>query len=559
MTKRKSDAEKYLSAVQRGRIVACAKMRALADKMLPQIRDGHKRWRFDMEAAERPVRFVESYCFIPSGKLKRPFKLEPFQKAILNLAFGFVDENGTRRFQEVLCMLGRKNGKTSLLAALELYMLIADREGAPQVYNVANSEEQAKLAYNAAIRILRQSKPIQRYAHKRAEDVYCAKNLGYIRPLTSQTRNLDGLDVHFAVIDELSAIVNRDLYDLVKQGTSAREQPMMFTITTNGFVRNGVFDAQYDYASRWLSGEVDDDRFLAFVYELDDREEWVNECAWAKANPGLGTVKKLESLRANVNKALQDPSFRPTVLVKDFNMPENASVAWLSYSEAVNEEAFDVGSMGFRYGVAGFDAADTIDLNAAKLLMMRPGDDRIYVESMYWLPEEALRRVGDTGDRRGRDSVPYDLWIARGLLRTVPGNKVDRRVLIDWLEEMKEKHDVYTYAIGFDPWRMDSTVTRELEAYAGTGRARPVRQGPATLSNPMKQLRADYRANRIVDNHNPINEWCRMNVSVRTDVNGNIQPDKKSDNPANRIDGFMAELDAYIVLNDMMDEYSMAM
>ena len=412
MTKRKSDAEKYLSAVQRGRVVACAKMRALADKMLPQIREGYKGWRFDMEAAERPVRFVESYCFIPSGKLKRPFKLEPFQKAILNLAFGFVDGNGTRRFQEVLCMLGRKNGKTSLLAALELYMLIADREGAPQVYNVANSEEQAKLAYNAAIRILRQSKPIQRYAHKRAEDVYCAKNLGYIRPLTSQTRNLDGLDVHFAVIDELSAIVNRDLYDLVKQGTSAREQPMMFTITTNGFVRNGVFDAQYDYASRWLSGEVDDDRFLAFVYELDDREEWVNECAWAKANPGLGTVKKLESLRANVNKALQDPSFRPTVLVKDFNMPENASVAWLSYSEAVNEETFDVGSMGFRYGVAGFDAADTIDLNAAKMLMMRPGDDRIYVESMYWLPEEALRRVGDTGDRRGRDSVPYDLWIA---------------------------------------------------------------------------------------------------------------------------------------------------
>lgn len=555
MTKRKSEAEKYLSAVQRGRVVACAKMRALADKMLPQIRGGHKGWRFDIEAAERPVRFIENYCFIPSGKLMRPFRLEPFQKAIVELAFGFVDQRGTRRFQEVLCMLGRKNGKTSLLAALELYMLVADREGAPQVYNVANSEEQAKLAYNAAIRILRQSKPIQRYAHKRADDVYCAKNLGYIKPLTSQTRNLDGLDVHFAVIDELSAIVNRDLYDLVKQGTSAREQPMLFTITTNGFVRNGVFDSQYEYASSWLSGEVEDDRFLAFVYELDDRDEWVNECAWAKANPGLGTIKKLDTLRSNVNKALQDPSFRPTVLVKDFNMPENASVAWLSYSEAVNEETFDAASMGFRYGVAGFDAADTIDLNAAKLLMMRPGDGRIYVESMYWLPEEALRPLSESGDRRGRDSVPYDLWIARGLLRVVPGNKVDRRVLVDWLEEMKEKHDVYTYAVGYDPWRMDQTVTRELEDYVGTGRARPVRQGPATLSNPMKQLRADYRAGRIVDNHNPINEWCRMNVSVRRDINGNIQPDKKSDNPSNRIDGFMAELDAYIVLNDLMDEY----
>ena len=559
MTKRKSDAEKYLSAIQRGRVTACAKMRALADKMLPQIRGGHKGWRFDMEAAERPVRFVEGYCFVPSGKLMRPFRLEPFQKALVELAFGFVDADGNRRFREVLCMIGRKNGKTSLLAALELYMLVADREGAPQVYNVANSEDQAKLAYNAAIRILRQSKPIQRYAHKRAEDVYCAKNLGYIRPLTSQTRNLDGLDVHFAVIDELSAIVNRDLYDLVVQGMSAREQPMMFVITTNGFVRNGVFDAQYEYASRWLAGDVDDDRFLALVYELDDRDEWVNECAWVKANPGLGTVKKLESLRANVNKALQDPSFRPTVLVKDFNMPENASVAWLSYDEAVNEERFDIGSMGFRYGVAGFDAADTIDLNAAKLLMMRPDDNRIYVESMYWLPEEALRAPSEAGDRKGRDCVPYDLWVARGLLRVVPGNKVDRRVLIDWLEEMKERHDVYTYAVGYDPWRMDPTATRQLEDYVGQGRAHPVRQGPATLSQPMKQLRADYRANRLVYNRNPIDEWCRMNVSVRTDVNGNIQPDKKSDRPANRIDGFMAELDAYIVLNNIFDEYSQVM
>ena len=320
-------------------------------------------------------------------------------------------------------------------------MLIADKEGAPQIYNVANSEDQAKLAYNAAIRILRQSKPIQRYAHKRAEDVYCAKNLGYMKPLTSQTRNLDGLDVHFAVIDELSAILNRDLYDLVKQGMSAREQPMLFIITTNGFVRGGIFDNQYDYARRWLNGEVEDDRFLAFIYELDDREEWVNESAWVKANPGLGTIKKLEALRGYVNKALQDMSFRPTVLTKDFNLPENQATAWLDFEEAVNEETFDVREMGFRYGICGFDAADTIDLTSAQMLMMRPGDERIYEMSMYWIPEDTIRNASESGDRKERDNVPYEQWIARGLLRTVPGNKVDKRVLIDWLQELKDEYD----------------------------------------------------------------------------------------------------------------------
>lgn len=554
--RRKSDAERYFEAVQKGKITACLKIRRLADVILPQIRKGYKEWRFDIEAAERPVRFIESYCFVPSGKLKKPFKLEPFQKAIVQTAFGFVDGDGGRRFREVLCILGRKNGKTSLLAALELYMLIADREGAPQVYNVANSEDQAKLAYNAAIRILRQSKPIQRYAHKRAEDVYCKRNLGYMRPLTSQTRNLDGLDVHFAVIDELSAIVNRDLYDLVKQGMSARDQPMMFTITTNGFVRGGIFDSQYDYARRWLEGEVEDDRFLPFVYELDDRDEWVNESAWVKANPGLGTVKRLDHLRGHVNKALQDTSFRPTVLTKDFNMPENQASAWLSFEEAVNEETFDLASMGFRYGICGFDAADTIDLTCAQMLLMRPGDQRIYELSMYWMPEDAILGPSEAGDRDGRDKVPYELWISRGLLRTVPGNKVDKRVLIEWLQELKDEHDIYTYAVGFDPWHMDDATRRELEAFVGKSRAVPVRQGAATLSQPMKQIRADYRANRIVDNHNPVNEWCRMNVTVKVDVNGNIQPVKKDLNPSNRIDGFAAEIDAYTTLCNLMEDYS---
>lgn len=553
--RRKSDAEKYLGAIQRGRITSSAKMRKLADIMLPQIKKGYKKWHFDLEAAERPVRFIEEYCFIPSGKLKRPFKLEPFQKAMINLAFGFVDKNGYRRFQEVLCIIGRKNGKSSLLAALELYMLIADKEGAPQVYNVANSEDQAKLAYNAAIRILRQSKPIQRYAHKRAEDVYCAKNLGFMKPLTSQTRNLDGLDVHFAVIDELSAIVNRDLYDLVKQGMSAREQPMLFVITTNGFVRDGIFDAQYRYAEGWLNGDVKDDQFLPFIYELDDRDEWVNESAWIKANPGLGTIKKLEKLRGYVNKALQDMSFRPTVLAKDFNMPENVASAWLNFEEATNEETFDFESMGFKYCIAGFDAADTIDLNAATAMMMRPGDNKIYEFHMYWIPEDALLKVSDTGNRKGRDYVPYEQWIARGLVRTVPGNKVDKRVFLDWLEELREEYGLYTFALGFDPWHIDDSTKRDLEFFAGKERVFPVRQGPQTLSQPMKQIKADYGSKRLVNNHNPVTEWCRMNVTVKADTNGNIQPYKKDLNPRNRIDGFISELVAYTVLNNMLNEY----
>lgn len=546
--------ERYCASVVEGHEVACVKVRKVCQRLLNDIANPGE-WRFDRKRADRAVEFVERFCKIPSGKIGQPFVLEPYEKAWTQALFGFVDGDGKRRFREAFIVVGRKNGKTSLVAAWELYVLIADGEFAPQICNVANSESQARLAYNAVLRMRNQSRDLQQVVRPRAGDLYCQANMGYIKPMASNPKALDGLDVHMGVLDEMGAMRDRDLYDLTKQAMAAREQPLLVAITTNGFVRNCIFDDQYAYAQKWLDGDVADDRFLAFVYELDDRGEWTDEKAWKKANPGLGTVKKLDTLRGYVRKAKADPSFRPTVMTKDFNMPENSSVAWLDFEEAVNEQTFYLSQMGFRYGVAGFDAADSIDLNCAHMLMMRPGDDRIYEKTMYWLPEDALKESVESGRRVERDGVPYQAWIARGLLRTVPGNKVDKRVFLEWLQEMRDEHDIYTYACGFDPWHMDDSTLRELEEFVGKERAMKVRQGAQTLSDPMKQIKADYRANRIVDNHNPINEWCRMNVSVKADVNGNIQPDKKMNNPANRIDGFAAEIDAYIALNRVMDDY----
>lgn len=556
-------AERFFRDVASGKLVSSEKIRKLAEIMLPRFKEGYKRWRYDKDAAERPVEFIERFCRLPSGRLGAPFILEPYEKAIIECAFGFVDDEGMRQFQEVLVIIARKNGKTSLAAALELYMLVADREGAPQIYNVATSRPQASLGYGAAVKMMRQSKALSKrlrvggVKERGGQDgIVCDANMGYITTLSSQTRNLDGLDVHFGLVDELAAIVNRDQYDLVKQGMGARSQPMLFEITTNGFERGNIFDAQYDYADRWLKGELEDDRFLPFVFELDARDEWTEPGAWPKANPGLGTVKKVEYLEAQVNKAKNDPSYLPTVLTKDFNIPENRAAAWLRFDEAVNEEEFDPSSMGFRYGIAGFDASDTIDLSAAKMLLMRPGDDRIYEIGMYWVPEDAARPT--SGYRRERDDVPYTLWERRGLVRVVPGNKIDKRVFLDWLQEVEEELGIITYAAGFDPWHMDDSTRRDLEAFVGKSRAEVVRQGPQTLSQPMKQLRAELGAKRIVNNHNPVDEWCRMNVSVRVDVNGNIQPCKTDGRSNQRIDGFMAELDAYVTLLRHWDDYQAA-
>lgn len=547
-----TDLERYCRAVMSGEINACQKIRKVCMILLHDLRHPGK-YHFDAERAKEPIEFIETFCRVPSGRLGQPLRLELFQKARYEAVFGFVDGDGKRKYNEVLIVEGRKNGKTTELAALEPYMLLADGEGAPQIYNLATAAEQAGLGFAACQRMIAQSPALSKRIRKRKSDLYYDRNFGFIKILSSETKHLDGLDVHCAVIDELAAIRNRDIYDLAVQGTTARDQPLVLTISTNGFVREGIFDAQYEYSARWLDGKVENEHFLPFIYELDDPEkEWTDEKAWIKANPGLGPIKKIEKLRQFVQKAMDDPSFKPTVMVKDFNVPQTAVTSWLSWEAIVNHEKWKTD--GFDYCVGGFDAADCVDLNSAKALCMRPGDEKIYIKSMYWIPQSVIEREQRKGNRQERDKVPYEKWIAQGLMRTVPGNRVDKRVFLEWFLELRDEEDLYTLFIGYDPWHIDDSLLRDFKANFGERSMIPVRQGAYTMSNPMKNLRADFEAHRVVYDDNPIDRWCLYNTQVKTDVNYNIQPVKAAD-PTQRIDGTISLLCAYIVNEKMRNEY----
>lgn len=551
----------YMDSVLSGEIVACDKIKKLCRMMRPRIDGGYKCWHYDADRALRPVNFIERYCCLPEGKPGRKIALEPFQLFVLEMLFGFVDDNGLRQFHECMWVVARKAGKTSLSAALAIYMLMADGEGAPQCYSAATSKDQASLLYGSMLRMVAQSPALSKRLHKgiipaRNQDgLQYRRNGGYFTPLSSQTRNLDGLNVHFAAIDEMAAITNRDTYDLIKQATPSRDQPLIIEITTNGFERDNLFDDQYDYASRILDGKAVDDTFLPVIYELDSRAEWTDEAKWIKANPGLGPIKKVEALRGYVNKAKQDPSFLPTVMTKDFNIPENKASAWLRFEEAVNREEFDYREMGFRYCIIGYDASDTIDLTAAQALMMRPDDERMYEMSMYWIPEAQLEKHLKSGLRKNRDNVPYQRWIDDGLVRVVPGNTIDHRVVFEWMQQLRDEFDIYPFAMGYDPWHLQDDSWKDgVRQFVGKKRMEEVRFGPQTLSAPMKQIRADYEAKRIVDGNNPVNQWCRMNVGIITDTNDNIKP-VKANGSTGRIDGWAAEICAYIALMRHREDY----
>lgn len=549
--------ETYFTEILDGKINACEKMKRQAERILEAYYNPGE-YHFDRDIADRHIEFIERFCKVPSGKLGQPLKLMLFQKARFETIFGFVDDNDIRQYNEVLIIEGRKNGKTTECAAIELDMLVNDNEGSPQIYNVATAMDQARLGFNAAHKMIKQSPMLSKHIRKRAADLYFGHNMGFIKALAANVSSLDGLDTHCAIIDELSAIRNRDLYDLIKQSMGARSQPLLFTISTNGFVRDSVFDAQYQYADDILRGKANNPKFLPFIYELDSASEWDKEDCWIKANPALGQTKSKAYLQEMVRKAKDDATFKPTVLVKDFNLKQNTAAAWLTWEELNNEECTPEDAI-FRYGIGGMDAADGVDLNAAKIICRRrlPDgslDPKLYVKSMYWLPQRVLDEFENAGKRQGRDNVPYVLWKDQGLLRTVDDYRVDKKVMLDWFMEVQSDEDIFIYAIGYDPWHIDDSLLREFKYAFGPNCMIPVRQGVSTLSQPMKDLKAELGAHRIVYDNNPIDKWCLINTSVRTDVNGNIQPVKGSD-ARNRIDGTLALIDAYVVYRNQQEDY----
>ena len=559
--------EEYAIKVLNGEIVACRRIKQAYGYLLDKLKhpEKYRPWVFDEDLANHPIDFIESFCKQAQGKKGTPLKLELFQRAKHNAVFGFVHKDTQeRQFREVLDVRARKNGKTTELAADAIYLDVADEEGSPEIYFIATKLDQSKKGFDECHKMVQQSPELKMYLRKRQSDIYSAFNFGVIKPLASNSNSLDGLNGHGIIIDELSAIKNRDIYDLMKQSMSARRQPLLTCITTNGFVRECIFDSQYDYACAVLDGYADvmkskepkvrDDRFIAFIYELDDRDEWDKENMWIKANPGLDTIKSRDFLRDCVKKAKNDPAFKPTVMVKDFNMKENSATAWLTWETVENKATYSFKDMGFDYGIGGMDAADTTDLNAAVALCMKPGDDTMYIRSMFWLPQTVLDTQTTDGNRRERDNVPYTLWESQGLLRSWPGNKVDKICFLEWFRELRDNEDLYMYKIGYDPWHIDDSLLRAFKAEFGENVMVPIRQGAHTLSQPMKAMGADLAAKKINYNANPILMWNLSNTDVKPDANAEIQPIKGRD-VRKRIDGTIALLCSYIVLLDNKTDY----
>jgi len=544
----------YYNKIETGEIVAGTKVKQIYKHLVQKIYKPIGEFEYRAERANHAIEFIENFCKHSKGKWGgRPIELELWQQAFIAASFGFVHKiDGTRQYREVLLVVARKNGKSTIASGLGLYLQTADGEPGAEVYAVATKKDQAKLVWADAKRMVNKSPALRKRIKPLVSELRADFNDSTFKPLGSDSETLDGLNVHGALMDEIHAWKDKNLYDVIVDGTSAREQPLIFMITTAGTIRESVYDMKYDEAVMLLNGLADpdgykDERFLPIIYELDKREEWMDENAWQKANPGLDTIKRRDTLRTKVNKAKSNAMLVKNLVTKDFNVPETTSEAWLTFEELNNTAMFDVQQLKPKYGIGGTDLSKTTDLTAAKVIFMVKGDPHIYVNQMYWLPEELLEV------RAKEDRIPYDLWHERGLLRVTPGNKVHPKFVTQWYLEQRNEHGIYLPWIGYDAWSAEYWV-EDMKGHFGSEAMIPVHQGKKTLSGPMYNLKADLKANTIVYNNNPIDKWCLSNTAIEMDKNLNIQP-TKTKNQRRRIDGTAALLNAYTILQDKNAEY----
>lgn len=536
----------YLDAIEGGEIVVCKRIRKVYTRLVYEAENPGK-YRFDEERANRPIEFIERFCKHSKGEWAgQPVRLELFQKAFISALFGFVDsKTGFRKYREAFFMVARKNGKSTMLAGIALYMLLADGEAGAEVYSVATKKDQAKIIFDEVCHMVSQSPYLRKHIKKRKSDLYFSASMSKLQPLGKNSDTLDGLNSSCVILDEAHAVKDRNLYEVMKQSQSARTQPLFVTITTAGTVRECIFDDMYSYACKVADGVITDPTFLPIVYELDSKAEWKDPGAWFKPNPGLGRIKKLEDLMAKVERAKQSPKDLSGILCKDFNVRETLYNAWLDFDTINNESTFSLEDFRGCYAIGGADLSLTTDLTCATVLMLNPETRQRYVWQMYWLPEDNFNQ------RVQEEKIPYDKWREAGLVRLCRGNTIDYSDVTAWFLELVNEHGITPLWVYYDSWSARYWV-EEMEGY-GFKMERCI-QGAKTLSLPMQNLGADLQAKKVNYNNNPILKWCLTNTAVQEDRNGNIVP-KKASSPKQRIDGTASLLDAYVGLYEKYNEF----
>lgn len=498
---------------------------------------------FDTEAAEHAISF---FAFLRHSKGEwagRPLTLEPWEQFIAANLFGWRRQaDGLRRFRVGYVAVPRKNGKSTLLAGIGVYLTIADGEPGAEVYSAATTRDQARIVFDEAVKMRNASPALASRLRAFRNALYAPASTSRFMALASEDNKLDGLNPHGVIVDELHAHPSRALWDVLDTGTGARRQPLMLAITTAGSDPRSFCRVQHDYGLKILDRIFDDETFFVFVTEIDEGADWQAEAEWYKANPNLGISVKIDDLRRKAARAAKDPTALNAFLRLHLNVWTRAETrailpeVWKSCAgvtgphDPIEVRALWLEQMTGLECFGGLDLATTVDIAAWVLHFPKSAQNPFArLLPFFFVPEATI------AERSKRDRVPYDVWARQGFVIPTPGNVIDYSFIRQTINAHKSKYAILD--VGFDPYNATQLVGQLAEDGVKTTE---VRQGYLSLTAPTKEFLRRVLSGTLAHGDNPVLAWMADNLVTSQDPAGNLKPDKEK--AREKIDGIVATI-----------------
>lgn len=493
---------------------------------------------FDAKKANRTIKFIENFCHHSEGR-NDLLTLELWQKAMISVIFGIVDGFGLRIFREVFIVIARKNGKSLLAAAIIAYCVYLDGEYGAKVYCVAPKLDQADIVYNAFWQMVEQEPELLALTKRRKSDLYVAETNSSVKKIAFNAKKSDGFNPHLTVCDENAswpAEQGKKQYEVMKSAQGARKQPLILSISTSGYVNEGIYDELFKRSTRFLRGDSRERRLAPFLYLIDDIEKWNDINELRKSNPNLGVSVTVDYLLEEIAIAEGSLSKRAEFLTKYCNIKQNSSQAAFdvpvverSFGEALSLEDFCNS-----YCIGGIDLSQTTDLTACVAVIEKRGI--LYVFARFFMPAEKLEEAS------ARDGVPYAEYVKRGLLALSGENFVDYHDCMHFFTDLVEQYQIYPLKVGYDHYSAQYLVQDMKtygfhmdDVYQGTNLTPVIREFEGTLKDGVFR----FGDNDLLKMH-------LLNTALKLDAESQrVKLAKLS--PTERIDGTAALMDALTV------------
>lgn len=531
---------KYARQVISGNIVTCKWVRKACERHLNDIKDSKKYrsfdYRFDTEKAEEAIDFFSLLKHSKGEWAGKPIELELWQAFIIGSTFGWVHKKtGFRRFKTSFNLVPRKNGKSTVAAGVGLKGLIADGEQGAEIYTAAVKKDQAKIIFEEAKRMANASKDLLEYVEVLTNNINAKITNSKFEPLSSDSKTLDGLNVHFGLIDELHAHPTRKVYDLIEGGTASRSQPLIFVISTAGEETEGnICYEKYEYAQKVLDGIIEDDSFFAYIAQIDEDDDWKDPAVWIKANPNYGVSVKPEYLETKAKQALHSNLAQANFMRKHLNVFVQGHSKWMNMDKwkrclVDTKDLPDLSGLSF---YPGSDLSAKYDLTSIGWSIPY-NDDQFIFRSHSFMPEERLE------EKIRSDNVPYDIWARNGWLTLTHGDVVDYDWVIDYLIAQNKIHNIVEVA--YDPWNA-TQFSNDLQSEGFE--TVEINQTLRNLSEPTKNIMELVLSKKAIIENNPLLNWAVSNAVAKLDANENIILNKSKS--AKRIDPIAAIVTAHV-------------